>query len=335
VQPRGAGETLTPEPIRKADHQEELSEDHEFTKVARKLIGAARQQSRSRVELPFGRLKMSIITAILDTAPTSYWPLTDRSGTTCHDEMEFHDAVVNNSGVKLAAIPFGDSSVPYFDGGIGSVLSVANDPQYSQPFANALSLAAWICPLAVDNAHTAGTTDKYVHFLEKAVSSSTETEWAMRLYNRTNPNRHSRLSFYTFKLVSPPGQENLGNGAYMEYGVSANDLTPVALGSWLFVVGQAEPWISETDLTTGCMFWKQGVRAARTSADKYEHAPYHVHPQHGSGAISIGGTDSSGFKGSIAHVAIWNRLLSSAEITSIWVEGQSELRSTPMYHSYV
>jgi hypothetical protein len=174
--------------------------------------------------------------------------------------MQFHDAVVNNSGVKLAVFPFGNSSVLYFDGGIGSVLTVANVPKYSQPIANALSLAAWICPLAVDNAHTAGTTDQCVHFIEKAVSSSTETEWAMRLYNRTNPNRHSRLSSYTFKLVSPPGQETLGNGA--QYGVSANDLTPVALGSWLFVVGQAQPWISETDLTTGCIFWEQGVRAA-------------------------------------------------------------------------
>jgi hypothetical protein len=121
----------------------------------------------------------------------------------------------------------------------------------------------------------------------------------------------------------------------MEYGVSANDTTPVELGGWLFLVGQAEPWISESDLTTGCVFWKQGVRAARTPADKYEHSPYHVHPQDGSGPISIGGTNSFGFKGSIAHVAIWNRLLSSAEITSIWAGGQTELRGTPMYHSYV
>jgi hypothetical protein len=121
----------------------------------------------------------------------------------------------------------------------------------------------------------------------------------------------------------------------MEYGVSANDVTPVELGGWLFLVGQAEPWISESDRTTGCVLWKQGVEAVRTSADKYEHPPYNVHPQHGSGPISIGGTDSSGFKGSIAHVAIWNRLLSSDEITSIWTAGQTELRGTPMYHSYL
>jgi hypothetical protein len=121
----------------------------------------------------------------------------------------------------------------------------------------------------------------------------------------------------------------------MEYGVSANDMTPVGLGGWLFLVGQAEPWISKSDLTTGCVFWKQGVEAVRTPADKYEHPSYNVHPQHGSGQISIGGTDSSGFKGSIAHVAIWNRLLSSDEVASIWTAGQTELRDIPMYHSYL
>jgi hypothetical protein len=275
---------------------------------------------------------MNLNTTILDTGPTSYWPLDDAAGGSCHDETGLHDAMVSSAAVKLAAIPFGAASAPYFDGEIGSVLTVVDDAQYSQPFANALTVAAWICPLALDNAQTAGSRDQYVHFLEKAVDSSTEVEWAMRLYNNTNPTRHSRLSFYTFKLVSPPGE---GNGSYMEYGVSANDVTPVVTGGWLFVVGQAEPWISESDLTTGCVLWKQGLQAVRSAADKYEHPPYNVRPQHGSGPISIGGTDASAFKGSIAHVAIWNRLLSSDEITSIWMAGQADLRATPMYHSYV
>jgi hypothetical protein len=168
---------------------------------------------------------MSLRTAILDTGPTSYWPLDDDDvGSSCHDEMGLHDATISGAGVKLAAIPFGAASAPYFDGNIGSVLTVEDDTQYSQPYKNALTVAAWICPLALDNEETVGTSDQYVHFMEKAVNSTTEVEWAMRLYNRTNPNRHSRLSFYTFKLVSPPGE---GNGAYMEYGVSANDRTPV------------------------------------------------------------------------------------------------------------
>lgn len=272
---------------------------------------------------------MSIEDAILNTLPTSYWPLDDLDGLSCHDEMGLHDASVPTQGVTLAVIPFGASEAPYFDGALGSFLTIADDPQYSQPFANALTVAAWICPLALDNANATGTEDKYVHFVEKAVGPSTDVEWVLRLYNQTNPMRHSRLSFYTFNLGSPAGE---GNGSYMEYGVSSNDETPIELGKWVFVVGEAEPWISPTDRTTGCVLWKQAVQAARVAADKY--GEYHIQPQHGSGPITVGGVQTTGSKGAIAHFAIWNRLLSAAEIASIWTEGATDLRDTAMYHSY-
>ena len=272
---------------------------------------------------------MSVKTAILATLPTSYWPLDDPSGTSCHDEMGLHDASAPAAGVDLAVIPFGKILAPYFDGEIGSALEIKSDPKYSQPFANALSVGAWICPLALDNAQTEGKSDQYVYFLEKAVSSSTDVEWAMRLYNRTNPNRHSRLSFYTFNLGPSPGE---GNGSYMEYGVSANDATPIELGKWVFLVGEAEPYISSNDLSTGCVLWKQNIEAKRVPQDKY--GQYGVHPEGGSGVLRVGGTQETALKGSIAHVAIWNRLLSQAEIASIWTAGATELRHTPMYHSY-
>jgi hypothetical protein len=114
--------------------------------------------------------------------------------------------------------------------------------------------------------------------------------------------------------------------------VSANDETPIELGKWVFLVGEAEPYISPGDKTTGCALWKQNIEAKRVPQDKY--GQYDVQPQSGSGAVRIGGTQETGFKGSIAHVAIWNRLLSTAEIASIWREGEGELLNTAMYHSY-
>ncbi len=48
------------------------------------------------------------------------------------------------------------ANAPYFDGELGSILTVDGDPQYSQPYANVLSVAAWICPLALDNTTTQG-----------------------------------------------------------------------------------------------------------------------------------------------------------------------------------
>jgi hypothetical protein len=166
-----------------------------------------------------------------------------------------------------------------------------------------------------------------VHFLEKAVTPVLDTEWAMRLYNQDNPERHSRLSFYMFNLRSTT--TNRGAGSYMEFGVSKNDATSVAAGSWLFLVGVAEPWISRDDQTTGCILWKQDIEAKRIPQDKYEYPEFQVQPQAGGGPLSVGGTAETGFRGAIAHLAIWNRLLSQEEIDSMWMQGTADLQATP------
>jgi hypothetical protein len=90
--------------------------------------------------------------------------------------MGLHDALVPAAGVTLAAIPFGAIHAPFFDGALGSRLTIGDDPQYSQPFANTLAVAVLVCSLAVDNADIAGKVDHYVHFLEKAVAPSTDVE---------------------------------------------------------------------------------------------------------------------------------------------------------------
>jgi hypothetical protein len=59
--------------------------------------------------------------------------------------------------------------VPFFDGELQSVLTIPDDPKYSQPFANALTVAVWLCPLALDNANLVGAKDKFVHDIENAV----------------------------------------------------------------------------------------------------------------------------------------------------------------------
>jgi hypothetical protein len=52
--------------------------------------------------------------------PTSYWPLDDLTGFSCHDELGLHNASAPAEGVNLAVIPFGASQAPYFDGALGS-----------------------------------------------------------------------------------------------------------------------------------------------------------------------------------------------------------------------
>src|SRR5208283_2833347 len=181
------------------------------------------------------------------------------------DAMGLKNAMLPTSGtgVTLAAVPFGASAAPLFDGAIGSRLTIDSLPQYSQCFANALTVAVWICPLTLNNTNTAGSTDQYVHFLEKAVTPVLDTEWAMRLYNQ-NSARPSRLSFYMFNLAATAASPtNEGAGSYMQFGVST-DTTPVTVGNWLFLVGEAEPWISADDQTTGSILWKQDVESQRS-----------------------------------------------------------------------
>ena len=275
---------------------------------------------------------MPLKSTILALNPTSNWPLDDAPGSPASlDARGLKNAALPKTGVTLAAIPFGASAAPLFDGAIGSRLTIASLPQYSQPCANALTVAVWICPLALDNTNVVGKPgdDQYVHFLEKAVTPVLDTEWAMRLYNQTSPARPSRLSFYMFNLAATAANPtNKGAGSYMQFGVST-DATPVTVGKWLFLVGEAEPWISPEDQTTGAILWKQRVEAKRIPQDKYEYSEFQVQPQAGSGPLSVGGTAETGFNGAIAHLAIWNRLLSQGEIDSIWTQGSADLQATP------
>lgn len=222
--------------------------------------------------------------------------------------------------------------MPFFDGAERSLIRIPDDNRYSHTQANALTVACWICPIALNFSHTDGSTDQYVHFIEKAIRYNHDVEWSMRLYNADSC-RPSRLSFYLFNAGSPAGK---GAGAYMQYGRSANDHAPLEVGRWLFLVGQGESWIDGTSESTGVLFFKQGVQAVRSSGDKYNNPPeWNVIPHNGTGEIAIGGSiDKTAFRGSVAHVALWNRLLDANEIEHIWRAGLAELRLTPMYRRY-
>ena len=52
--------------------------------------------------------------------------------------------------------------------------------------------------------------------MEKACNCITKVEWAFRLYNATNPDRNSRLSFYFFNLTNPPNLfSKKGTGTFL------------------------------------------------------------------------------------------------------------------------
>src|SRR4030095_1779549 len=162
-------------------------------------------------------------------------------------------------------------------------ITIPDDERYSHEYANALTVACWVAPSALDFRYTDGSGPQFVHFIEKARTYVDDVEWAFRLYNVTNPTRMSRLSFYLFNLGHNPGK---GAGAYMEYGRSVNDPTPVRARRWLFLVGQGEPWVDGTERDHGAILYKQGAMAVRSPGDKYNNQPlWNVRPQHGPGGI--------------------------------------------------
>jgi hypothetical protein len=133
---------------------------------------------------------MSVKDAILATQPTTYWPLDDLNGSSsCHDEMGLHNASLPLAGVTLSVLPVGTSQAPFFDGALGSVLTIPDDPRYSQPFSDALAVAAWLCPLALNNANVVGGQDKYIQYVGKAAADSVDAEWPLRFYNQLNETR--------------------------------------------------------------------------------------------------------------------------------------------------
>ena len=120
---------------------------------------------------------MSVRDAILTTQPTSYWPLDDLSGSSsCYDEMGLHDASLPSAGVTLSVLPFGTSQAPFFDGALGSVLTIPDDPQYSQPFSDALTVAAWLCPSrSTMRTWSAGKTGTSITWKRRLRSRSTSS----------------------------------------------------------------------------------------------------------------------------------------------------------------
>lgn len=267
---------------------------------------------------------MTLRAAVLATDPTSYWPLDDAAGSAVvRDEKALNDGVP--VGVALAAVPFGAARMPHFDGQLGNFITIPDDPLYSHPAADSLTVACWICPSALDFAHTDGRSpDQFVHFIHKAVKSNCDAEWAFRLYNANAPTRCSRLSFYLFNSGSPVGK---GAGAYMQFGHSHNDRTPVRVGEWLFLVGQGEGWLDGCEQTRGTLLYKQGVLAERSPGDKYNNPKeWNVRPWSGTGEITVGGSiGKTAFCGAIGHLALWNRLLTADEVADMFAAGQAEL----------
>ena len=232
------------------------------------------------------------------------------------------------AGVTLSVLPFGAAQAPFFDGALRSVLTVPDDPHYSQPFAKALTVSAWLCPLALNNANVVGGQDKYVHYVEKAVGSRRRRVGAQistissirpaihvsRSIRSTSDHPRARAMAPTWNMASRRTMRRpsrSGNGC-----------------SWL---ARPSPGFRKA-------IFRQAARSGNKASPRGANLPINTAISaysHSRGPARLrSGSQETGFQGAIAHLAIWNRLLSGDEIASIWSAGAGDLGASAMYHSF-
>jgi Concanavalin A-like lectin/glucanases superfamily/Carboxypeptidase regulatory-like domain len=186
--------------------------------------------------------------------------------------------------------------------GTTSYATIPSAPQLSVG-ANGLTIAVWMRPDALTFPKTQGSAanQQYVHWLGKGQTSGAggNQEWAFRMYSQTNPAgpRDNRISFYVF---NPSG--SYGCGSYFQ-----DSITP---GQWIHVVGVVDAVAQTTAI------YKNGVFR---HSDPYVGGTVTITPTPGNAPLGIGSKDQlTYFEGAIGPVRIWNRALSSTEVSALF-----------------
>src|SRR3990167_1123135 len=196
-----------------------------------------------------------------------------------------------------------------FDGSSG-IVTIPDNDAYSIVTTNYITVQCWINPDADEQqgGHGSLSTNEYVDFINKYEYSTTRGEWQFRLYNRTNletDNRQNEISFYVFK---PTGGQGASGDAKK---------TPTNIGHWIHLVG----WVDLTDnLATGGVvrLYRNGVMTEQSLLTVYSIVPSNTTARLTIGAGPLSDSQVSYFKGKIADVRIWNRLLSQVEIKNLY-----------------
>lgn len=255
---------------------------------------------------------------VLADGPVAFWDI-NKTGTEPDLTGNGHTGAYQATQPTLTTMPNGDQATD-FDGA-SQYLKVPSSSHFSIPTTGDLTWEGWIRPDVLEFPHN---TNGYVDWMGKCDSYSPTCEWEARMYATTTPNdnpaRPNRMSAYVFNPTAGLG--------------SAADWQPasgvVVAGAWIHIVGEyttkTEP-SSCTSVDATCdggaskgsiNIWVNGVIWSQTS-----HNPtgcmsqYCVVPVANSSTVAIGRMASdSYFAGAIGKVAIYDKLLSSAQIAA-------------------
>ncbi len=201
-----------------------------------------------------------------------------------------------------AALPNGDKAADF--NGSSQYLTVPASPALSVPTSKALTIESWIRPDVLNFSHT--ENEGFVYWLGKG-NPGQGYEYANRMYSYANTaGRPNRISDYQWNASG-----GLGSGAYFQ--------EPVTAGQWIYVV-------DTIDMSKGTIaIYKNGVLKGTVPLSQYNVTPATTQSPFNVGTRN----NNSYFQGAVGKVAVYNRILTSAQIAAHYSAMMNGGGSTP------
>ncbi len=251
--------------------------------------------------------------AILNDHPVAFWAMKGDATTGAEADLASgHTGTYKGGTPSSATLPNGDTAADF--NGSSEYLTVPSSDAFSVSTTHQLSWEAWIRPDVLQWSKASDPYGSgYVDWMGKCANYSPNCEWEARMYASANSqDRYNRLSAYVFN----PGA---GLGSAADWQPNQNLLQA---GQWLHVVGeyqtQMQPLGCKGPQIGGINIWVNGVEWNQSY-----HVPtgcmsqYGITPTAGSSPLNIGTMAfDTWFPGAIGKVAIYNYLLSPAQINA-------------------
>lgn len=248
---------------------------------------------------------------VLCEKPVGYWAMSLSSGTQEADLSGKGSAgTYKGPTPTLVALPNGDQAANF--NGASNYLTIPSKAAFSIPTTGNLTWEAWIRPSILQFPNDSGG---YVDWMGKCADYSPTCEWEARMYNTDNSqDRCNRLSAYVFNPSA-----GLGSGA---------DFQPTCglfqANTWLHVVGEYTILSQPSDCQSAASYpgainiWVNGVPWNHSKHGQTGcFSQYQVVPKANNSPVNVGTmAGDAWFQGAIGKLAIYDFLLSQAQITN-------------------
>ena len=272
--------------------------------------GLADPEAAAAPAAPAARPPARYDQAVLADGPVGYWAM-NKSPASEPDLTGRTSAGTYRGGTApLVSLPNGDQAADF--NGSSQYMSIPSNAAFSIPTTHSLTWEAWIRP---DTLQFPNNSSGYVDWMGKCQDYSPTCEWEARLYNTTSSaDRCNRFSAYVFNPSA-----GLGSGAYWQPTCGL-----IQAAQWYHVVGE----YTTLSQPSGCQnagqypgvvnIWLNGVpwnqsRHGQTGC----FSQYDVVPVANNSPVNVGTMAMDAwFQGAIGKVAIYDKLLSQAQITA-------------------